>query len=167
MAQTTLEEEFSPGAPKKRGRPPKAGTPFKKKSLSVSPCTSLFPRIIGKKYTIAQLKERNAAWDKRYKDLLTCARTDDCNAALVLPEFKEYELLMVKSCQPVHVKVELLDIYHYLKKRQRHIQTKVTYQSFGPMIGVSLPKQTFSNWIRNEGAYRNAALSVSKDARYI
>ncbi|KAG0264960.1 hypothetical protein DFQ27_000905 [Actinomortierella ambigua] len=73
---------------------------------------------------------------------------------LVLPKIKEYELPMVKSCETLYRKIELLGIYHFLKS---HMKGKVSYRSFGPMIGIDLPKQTLCDWLKNEDKYRMAS----------
>lgn len=165
-----LTASTTQGTARKRGRPRKTDTPSKDDITPSEPTSSSFPRQSSskkKKYTKTELEERKDEWQRRYQDLLLCARRGDVDSMLVFPKSKEFELPMVKNCEPVHVKVELLDIYHYLVSRQDDLNQRVTYRSFGPMIGVNLPNQTLSNWIKNESRYRASVLNLPKDACYI
>ncbi|KAG0336388.1 hypothetical protein BG004_008076 [Podila humilis] len=148
------------GTVKKRGRPRKRDpTP---PDDDITPSTAK-----KKKYTQKEIAERNTEWERRYQNLLLLARRGDVDSMLILPRIKEYELRMVKSSTPLQMKIELLDIYHYLVRRQDQLNQRVTYRNFGSFVGLDLPNQTLSNWLQHEERYRAKAMKLPKNACYI
>ncbi|KAF9158982.1 hypothetical protein DFQ26_007037 [Actinomortierella ambigua] len=144
--------------PKKRGRPAKTDTATRKRVNHPSSCRTTPPRATVKRYPKAEVAERNAEWAEVYTTLLECARRGDTTTMFLFSPLKKRQKAVVKSCQSVHAKVELLDIYHYLVRRQDIVPHKVSMANFGPLIGVDLAKQTLSDWIRREDELRAAAL---------
>ncbi|KAG0060445.1 hypothetical protein BGZ89_012264 [Linnemannia elongata] len=46
---------------------------------------------------------------------------------LILPKYKEYRIPVAKKVVPAHVRIELLDIYHYLVARFEDTDTTMSY----------------------------------------
>ncbi|KAF9959066.1 hypothetical protein BGZ70_008987, partial [Mortierella alpina] len=135
----------------------------KPKSLGNKPTPLLLPIISTKHYTQVQLREQTRLRLQRYDDLLKCARSGDMRTHMMIPDADGFEVPMAKVCLPLSVKIELLDIYHYLKARQGHLSRKVSQSSFGFLIGCHVPKSTLSTMLRCEAKLRAASKALPKD----
>jgi len=89
------------------------------------------------------------------------------SAALVLPTKDLFEVRMVKVCETIKAKVELLDIYHYLGKRQDDLPFKLSKSNFGHLIGFHIPRTTLSSWLSREKEYRRECNKYPEGAQYI
>jgi hypothetical protein len=78
-----------------------------------------------------------------------------------------FEVPMVKVCTTLSVKLEYLDIYHYLKSRQHHLRHKISHNNFGLLIGCHIPKTTLSRMLQDEEKLRAASKLLPQDASYI
>ncbi|KAF8928451.1 hypothetical protein BGZ58_009628 [Dissophora ornata] len=74
---------------------------------------------------------------------------------------------MAKVALPIRVKVEILDIYHYIKSQQVDIRHRVTLTNFGPSIGIRLPTTTLFNILRQEEDLRKAVEVLPEGAHYV
>ncbi|KAF9574617.1 hypothetical protein EC968_006032 [Mortierella alpina] len=138
----------------------------RKVSVSAKPKTPsndpplLLPTTSTELYTPTQMEEMTRVRRRRYKDLLQCARSGDMESHFLFPPAKRVQEPTTKVRLSLSVKIELLDIYHYLKLRQDHVRQKVSLSTFGPMIGCYLPKSTLSEMLRSEAKLRAAAEMV-------
>ncbi|KAF9402886.1 hypothetical protein BGZ76_007233, partial [Entomortierella beljakovae] len=105
--------------------------------------------------------------ERRYEDLLDSARCDDMSAMFLFPSHDQFEIPMAKVSQNLATKVELLDIYHYLSKRKQDLPRKLSYSSFGTLIGYHIPRSTLSSLLKREDEIRNASKVLPENAHYI
>jgi len=105
-----------------------------------------------KTYTKKQLDEINVLRRLRYNVLLNSARNDDMTAVIVFPTADQFEIPLSRVSRSLEAQVELLDIYHYLNKRKEnlHPSFKFTRHSFGPAMGVKLPRNTLYKMLKRE-----------------
>ncbi|KAG0275641.1 hypothetical protein BGZ96_003713 [Linnemannia gamsii] len=98
-----------------------------------------------KTYTKKQLDEIKVLRRLRYNVLLNSAKNDDMAAVIMFPTADQFEIPLSRVSRSLEAQVELLDIYHYLKKRKEnlHPSFKFTRHNFGAAMGVKLPKSTF------------------------
>ncbi|KAF8930879.1 hypothetical protein BGZ47_000345 [Haplosporangium gracile] len=67
-------------------------------------------------YTKAQLEGFYDLRVRRYEDFLQCARTNAAHCLFLKPDPGVYAISMMRTCYTLHVKLELIDIFHYLQK---------------------------------------------------
>ncbi|KAG0244820.1 hypothetical protein BG011_002859, partial [Mortierella polycephala] len=137
------------------------------KPKKAKPTPLRFPAKNNKKYTQRELDDIARIRQQGYDSLLDCARRNDMSECLILPTANRFEVPMARVSYPLHVQVELLDIYHYLVKRKNDFCPKITHESFGPLIGFHLPESTLMNWLRRETAIREASKKSPEGAHYI
>ncbi|KAF9557255.1 hypothetical protein EC968_007715, partial [Mortierella alpina] len=80
------------------------------------------------------MKEINSVRRERYEALLKCARSGDKSTYIMFPSADIFEVPMAKVCPTLSVKLEYLDIYHYLKSRQDELRIKISKSNFGFLI---------------------------------
>ncbi|KAF9080435.1 hypothetical protein BGX29_005320, partial [Mortierella sp. GBA35] len=125
-------------------------------------------------YTKAQLEGFFDLRVRRYEDLLQCARTDAAHCMLLKPDPGVYAISMARTCYTLRVKLELIDIFHYLQKHITKALTKdptktrttVSYRNFGHNIGMNIPHSTLQDILRNETKIRAMADQLPVDAKY-
>src|SRR5690554_121132 len=120
-----------------------------------------------KKYTKRELQDTEHTRQWRYRVLLDCARRKDMSTVLALPTADELEVPMTRACHTLEQQVELLDIYHYLHSRKENLSVKLTFRSFGPMVGITLPGSTLILMLQRESEIRASARTSPPDAHYI
>ncbi|KAI1285624.1 hypothetical protein EDD11_000792, partial [Mortierella claussenii] len=125
------------------------------------------PTTSTKRYTQAELDDIARIRRQRYDDLLECARSGDMSSHLVFPRADVFEAPMAKVCPSLSVKIEFLDIYHYLQARQADIRHKISYNNFGSLIGCHLPSSTLCRMLKEEDKLRAASKVLPEGAYYI
>jgi hypothetical protein len=120
-----------------------------------------------KKYTKTDLKSLEQKRYERYQMLLDSARSNDMESTLVLPQRNKFEIGMVRKSITIHKKLEFIDIYDYLVLRQKDIQNKVSFASFGGFVGYDIPKSTMHGIYRRREEYRKLAKELPEDAYYV
>ncbi|KAF9961428.1 hypothetical protein BGZ72_003685 [Mortierella alpina] len=120
------------------------------------------PTTVTQQFTPAELEEKKRLRQERYDDLLQCARSGDASSLLILPSADPSDDPMAKVHLPLSVKLEYLDIYHYLQSRQGDFLPKLSYSNFGSLIGCHLPKTTLSRMLRDETQLRAANKAMSE-----
>jgi hypothetical protein len=116
-------------------------------------------------YTKAQLEAFFDLRVRRYEDLLQCARTNATHCMLLKPDPGLYAISMARNCYTLRVKLELLDIFHYLQKHLTKSLAKgptktkstVSYRNFGHNIGMDIPHSTLQGFLKNEDKIRAMA----------
>jgi hypothetical protein len=103
-----------------------------------------------KTYTKKQLDEIYLLRRLRYHDLLNTARNDDMTAGVMFSTADQFEIPLSRVSLSLETQVELLDIYHYLEKRKESFSFKFTRHTFGPAMGIKLPKTTFYKMLKRE-----------------
>ena len=104
-----------------------------------------------KTYTKKALEEIQARRRLRYDDLLNSARNDDMAALIMFPDPDEYEIPLSRVSYSFKEKAELLDIWHYLKKRKKeNLPFDLSLRSFGPALGLAISKDAISKMLRKE-----------------
>ncbi|KAF9079857.1 hypothetical protein BGX29_005886, partial [Mortierella sp. GBA35] len=89
-------------------------------------------------------------------------------ALIVFPTVDKFEIPLARVSRSLRTQVELLDIYHYLEKRKENVPFfQLTLRSFGPALGINLPKSTFELMLKREDELRAAAKTLPDDAHYI
>ncbi|KAF9177376.1 hypothetical protein BGZ51_008819, partial [Haplosporangium sp. Z 767] len=74
---------------------------------------------------------------------------------------------MAKVSHSLEQQVELLDIYHFLHGRKENLPMKLARSSFGPMIGVHLPRATVDRMLKREDELHAAANASPTGTHYI
>ena len=138
-----------------------------KRNKKASPTTPQRAFSNSKKFSKAELLANEKNNGTRWKQLLLCARANDSKPFLVLPTLGETHIPMIKVQLTLTEKVELLDIYHYLRSRQRDIRQKITRTTFGPLIGIELPRTTLVDILKREADYRAAVKIFPPDSKNI
>ena len=89
-------------------------------------------------------------------DFLECARRKDKSAELILPHKDLFEIPMTKAVVSLKVKVEMLDIYHFLQERYKHghFHRKVNTSSFSLLIACHRPKSMMNGLLEQEAVLR-------------
>ncbi|KAK3839351.1 MAG: hypothetical protein JOS17DRAFT_770447 [Linnemannia elongata] len=101
-------------------------------------------------YTKKQLDEIYAFRQLRYNDLLNSARNDDMAACIVFPAADQFDIPLKRVSRSLESQVELLDIYHYLKKRKENLSFTLTRDGFGPALGINLSRITLYKMLKRE-----------------
>ena len=134
----------------KRGRRSFANE-AKTRAQKQNPAPPLLTSKKDKTYTKRELEEINTLRRLRYNDLLNSARDDDMAALIVFPTIDKFEIPLARVSRSLRAQVELLDIYHYLEKRKENVPFfQLTLRSFGPALGINLPKSTFELMLKRE-----------------
>ncbi|KAF8930760.1 hypothetical protein BGZ47_000398, partial [Haplosporangium gracile] len=123
-------------------------------------------------YTKADLESFHDLRVRRYDDLLHCARTNATHCSLLMSDLGIYAISMARTCYTLRVKLELIDIFHYLRKRltqplvkdKTQTKTSVTFRNFGHNIGIDIPHSTMHGFINNESRIRELADQLPVDA---
>ncbi|KAF9078919.1 hypothetical protein BGX23_005769, partial [Mortierella sp. AD031] len=140
----------------------------KMRAQKQKPAPPLLTSKKDKTYAQRELEEINTLRRLRYNDLLNSARNDDMAAVIMFPTADQFEIPRTRVSRSLRAQVELLDIYHYLEKRKENLPSlKLSPRSFGPAIGVKLPRKTFERMLKREDELREAAKTHPNDAHYI
>lgn len=122
----------------------------KMRAQKQNPAPPLLNTKMDKTYTKKQLDEIYLLRRLRYHDLLNTARNDDMTAGVIFPTADQFEIPLSRVSLSLETQVELLDIYHYLEKRKENFSFKFTRHTFGPTMGIKLPKNTFYKMLKRE-----------------
>ncbi|KAG0357900.1 hypothetical protein BGZ54_000138 [Gamsiella multidivaricata] len=120
-----------------------------------------------KKYTKRELEAIERGRRRSYNDLLDCARRKDMSVLMMFPDADGFEIPTARVSYTLEQQVELLDIYHYLYDRKEDLRIKLSHSSFGPKIGVYLPKHSLEGMLKREDKIRAAAKTYPTGAHYI
>jgi len=126
-------------------------------------------------YTKAQLESFYDLRVRRYEDLLHCARTNAPHCLLLMPDPGVYAISMARTCYTLRIKLELVDIFHYLQKHltkplvkdKNRTKSTITYRNFGLNMGIDIAHSTVYDFIRKEETIRKLADQLPLDAKYM
>ncbi|KAG0246458.1 hypothetical protein BG011_002430 [Mortierella polycephala] len=137
--------------------------PGKKRGIARTDVTA--PR--NKKFTKSELKALEKRRQEQFQLLLDSARNHDTESALVLPAQNTHQIQMVKVCLTIQKKLELIDIYEYLVLRQADVPQRVSYGTFGSLIGCDIAKTTMYSMHKRKEEFRAIAKNLPEETYYV
>jgi len=119
------------------------------------------------KYLQKDLAKERSIREARWKDLLRCARLEDDTPLVLMPKLDKTAINLAKVSYTISKKVEILDVFHYLSRRNAGLAYKVSSRTFGPLVGLNIPKTTLNNMLMMEDDLRIAQKVLPDDAKYL
>lgn len=92
-----------------------------------------------------------------------------------MPDLGIYAISMARACYTLRVKLELIDIFQYLRKRltqplvkdKTRTKSLITFRNFGHNIGIDIPHSKMYDLIDTESKIRKLADQLPVDAKYM
>lgn len=84
-----------------------------------------------------------------------------------MPKLDKTAINLAKVSYTISKKVEILDVFHYLSRRNAGLAYKVSSRTFGPLVGLNIPKTTLNNMLMMEDDLRIAQKVLPDDAKYL